>query len=308
MHIGPFIGSGSIIRDLDGYVGYAAQAERDGFDSIWYAQLMGADVLTVIALAGQKTSRIEMGTAVVPSFPRHPLVMAQQAMTAQAATDGRLALGIGLSHKVTIEKMLGLSFDRPARHMREYLSVLRALTHEGGASFEGQTFRVNASIAVAGATPPPILVAALGPRMLQIAGELADGTITWMVGVRTLETHIVPGIAESARAAGRPEPRICAGVPVAVTDDRDAAMQAAARSFQGFDRLPSYRSMLDIEGAAGPADVAVVGDESRVEQELRRYADAGATDLLATIFPVDADPEKSIARTWSLLRGLVGKI
>ena len=305
MRIGPFIGSDS---DLEGQVNYAVQAERDGFDSIWYAQVMSADALTVVALAGQRTGRIELGTAVVPTYPRHPQVIAQQGLTAQAAAGGRLALGIGLSHRVIIEDGLGLSFDRPARHMREYVSVLRALVHDGGASFEGEIFRVDASIQLPGATPFPILVAALGPRMLKVAGELADGTITWMVGLRTLETHIVPRIAAAAKAAGRPEPRVCVGVPVAVAGDRAAGMEVAAAKFQGLDRFPSYRRMLDIEGVAGPADVAVVGNESEVERELRRHADAGATDLLAAILPVEDDAEGSIARTWSVLKDMVGKL
>ena len=300
------MGSGAARAGLWGLVETAERAEADGLDGVWYAQLFMEDALTAIAVAGTRTRRIELGTAVVPTFTRHPWVMAQQAMTAQVATGGRLALGIGLSHRVTIEGNFGLRFERVAQHAEEYLAVVRELAHSGSVDFAGDRYRVSGTLEVAGAEPPPILVAALGPRMLEVAGRLADGTITWMVGPRTLARHVVARMGESARGAGRPAPRVCAGVPVAVTDDRRAALAEAAERFAGFERLPSYRAMLDIEGASGPADVAVVGSEAEVERELLRYADAGATDILATIFPV-GDPGPSIERTWRLLASLAGR-
>ena len=307
MRISVFVGSGAPRAGLEGLVETAERAERDGLDGVWYAQLFAEDALTAIAVAGARTDRIELGTAVVPTFTRHPWVMAQQALTTQAATGGRLALGIGLSHRVTIEDNFGLSFTRVAEHAEEYLTVVRELAHSGSVDFSGKRYRVSGTMDVAGVSPPPILAAALGPRMLEVAGRLADGTITWMVGPRTLEGHVVPGISDSARRAGRPAPRICAGVPLAVADDRGEALAEAARRFSGFASLPSYRAMLDIEGAGGPEEVAVVGSEAEVERELRRYADAGATDILATIFPV-GPPGPSIERTWGVLASLVGRI
>ncbi len=296
------------IQSVEEHVQRVVDAEEDGFDSIWLAQIFGADALTVIALAGPRTSRIEMGTGVVPTYPRHPFVMAQQALTVQAATGGRLSLGIGLSHQPVIEGMWGLSYEKPARHMREYLSVLRPLVEKGNVGFSGEVFRVQGALQVPGAQPCPILIAGLAPMMLRIAGELADGTITWMTGPKTIETHIVPRITTAAEAAGRPAPRVGVALPVAVTDDAAAARERAAQEFQMYGALPNYRRMLDIEGAAGPADVAIVGTEAEVERQIREIAAAGATDFIAPLFPTDSDPDASMGRTRALLKSLVGKV
>ncbi|MFQ5458438.1 MAG: TIGR03564 family F420-dependent LLM class oxidoreductase [Myxococcota bacterium] len=285
-----------------------AQAERDGFATAWTPQMFGPDALTMLALGGKITSRIELGTSVVPTFPRHPVALAQQALTVQAATGGRLALGLGLSHQVVIEGMLGLSYKKPARHMREYLTILRDLRDTGKASFEGETYRVGATARVAAETPFPIIVAALGPRMLAIAGELGDGTITWMVGPETLASHIVPGITKSAAQAGHPAPRVVAALPVCVTDDAPLARKTAAEIFAMYGGLPSYRAMLDREGAGGPEDVSIVGSEKEVRDALKRMADAGATDFGAAIFPAGPDAEASQARTYAFLASLGGKL
>lgn len=307
MKISVFVGSGSALTGLEGLVQTAVRAEADGFDGVWYAQLFGEDALTAIAVAGGSTRRIELGTAVVPTFTRHPWVMAQQALTTQVATGGRLTLGFGLSHRVTIEDNFGLRFERLAEHTQEYVSVVRELVNTGSVEFTGQQYKVRGTMDIEGATPFPILVAALGPRMLDVASRLADGTVTWMVGKQTLKGHIAPRMTMGAEEAGRPAPRICVGIPVAVAD-REAALTEARSRFGGFDRLPSYRRMLDIEGVDDAADVAVVGNEAEVEQELREYAEAGATDILATIFPVGDDPQASMDRTWALLQSLVGRI
>ncbi len=296
------------LQGIEDHVQRVVDAEQDGFDSIWLAQIFGPDALTVFALAGAKTERIELGTGVIPTFPRHPFVLAQQALTVQAAAGGRLALGIGLSHQVVIEGMWGLSYDKPARHMREYLSVLRPLVSEGNVAFNGEVFHVTGGLQVPGATPFPVLIAALAPMMLRIAGELANRTVTWMTGPKTIETHIVPGISESAKRAGRPAPRVCVAVPGAVSDDAAAAREQAAQLFQIYGQLPNYKRMLDKEGAAGPADVAIVGDESDVERQVREMASAGATDLLAAVYPVGDEEEASLARTRALLKSLIGKV
>ncbi|MCH8007252.1 MAG: LLM class F420-dependent oxidoreductase [Chloroflexi bacterium] len=296
------------IQSVDEHVQRVVDAEEDGFDSIWIAQIFGADALTVIALAGPRTKRIEMGTGVVPTYPRHPFVLAQQALTVQAAAGGRLTLGIGLSHQPVIEGMWGLSYDKPARHMREYLSVLRPLVEEGTVAFSGDVFRVQGALQVPGAQPFPILIAGLAPMMLRIAGELADGTVTWMTGPKTIETHIVPRISAAAEAAGRPAPRIGVALPVAVTDDATAARKQAAQEFQMYGFLPNYRRMLDIEGAQGPEDVAVIGTEAEVESQIRAIAAAGTTDFIAALFPTDGDPDASMTRTRALLKSLVGKV
>ena len=306
MRIGLFIGTHSVPWDVLGQADQVVAAEKDGFDSIWFAQVGGADVLTVLALAGPKTSRIELGTAIVPTYTRHPNVMAQQALTVNAAAGGRLTLGIGPSHRPAIER-LGLSYDHAARHVREYLSVLRPLVDTGRVSFKGKVFNITTGIQAPG-PPFPILISALAPLMLRVAGELADGTITWMVGRRALEARVRPGITAAAAAAGRPPPRIVVGLPVAVCDDDAAGRERAGRVFHGYGSLVNYRRMLDAEGAEGPADIAIVGSEAQVERDLRRFAEAGATDVILSVFPVGEDAAASIARTRALLKSLVGRV
>lgn len=295
-------------NDVEGQVQSIVDAEKDGFDGIWFGQIFGPDVLTVLALGGQKTSRIELGTSIVPTYPRHPHMLAQQALTVQAASGGRFNLGIGPSHAPVVEGMWGLSYDRPAVHMREYLSVLLPLVREGRVSFNGEFFRVNASVSIPVPKPLPVLISALAPVMLRMAGEMTDGTITWMVGRKTLESHIVPRIRKAAEAAGRPQPRVVVGLPIAVTDDAAGARERAARSFQIYGTLPNYQRMLHIEGVSGPADVAIVGDEKEVESQLRALASAGATDFLAGAFPVGDDVQASLGRTRVCVKGLVGRL
>jgi F420-dependent oxidoreductase-like protein len=304
MKIGLMLGEG----DVGSQVEQVVAAERDGFDSVWFGQVFGLDAMTAIAIAGTRTSRIEMGTSVVPTYPRHPFVMAQQAMTVQSAAGGRFVLGIGLSHQPVIEGMWGLSYKHPARHMREYLSVLLPLVREGRVSFSGDLYRTNGAIRIRDMQPLPVMIAALAPMMLKIAGGMTDGTITWMTGAKTIETHVVPSINAAAKEAGRPAPRIAVGLPICVTEDVAGAREVAAKAFQVYGQLPNYRRMLDKEGAPGPADVAIAGNEAQVEQQLRAVASAGATDFFAPIFPVGADAAASIARTRALLASLVGKI
>lgn len=309
MRIGIGIGevSGNPVT-IDELVGQTQAAERDGFASAWFANIFGVDAILAAAICGRETSRIEVGTAVVPTYPRHPAAMAQQALSASAAARGRFTLGIGLSHQLVIEGMFGLSFAKPYSHMREYLAVLAPLLREGKVDFAGEEFRVQATFSVTGATPPPLLVAALAPKMLRLAGSVADGTITWMTGPKTLREHTIPTIGEAAAKAGRSAPRVVAGLPIAVTEDVAAAREIAGRAFQVYGFLPSYRAMLDREGAAGPADVAVVGDESAVGEQIARLGEIGVTDLLATIYPVGDDAAASVARTRRLLVSLIGKV
>ncbi len=192
--------------------------------------------------------------------------------------------------------------------MEEYLSVLRPLLSEGRVDFSGEVFTVNAQLHVQDSSPSPVLIAALAPRMLRLAGEQSDGTVTWMAGRQAIASHIAPRLGDAARAAGRPAPRICVGLPIVVTDDAAQGRETADQEFSRYGQLVNYRRMLDIEDVAGPADVAVVGNESQVEAQLRALADAGTTDFLASIFPVGDDADASITRTWNLLKELQGKI
>jgi F420-dependent oxidoreductase-like protein len=284
--------------DLDSAVAGVRLAAEEGFASAWLAQLFSFDAITVCALAGREIPGIELGTAVVPTFPRHPVALAIQAVTAALASGDRFALGIGLSHQMVIEGMLGMSFDKPARYMREYLETLMPLLHEGRVDYEGEFFQVHAPINAMGAAPPPVLVAALGPAMLKVTGELADGTITWMTGPRTLSDHIVPSITKAA--AGRPVPRVVAALRTCVTDSADDARERIGRDVAIYGSLPSYRAMLDREGAAEPADVAIVGDEDHVAGVIRGLGDIGVTDFAA----VPAGTPEEIARTRALLRSI----
>lgn len=307
MRIGLFMGTTGALPTLEGQVQQAVDAERDGFDGYWIAQIAGADVLTLLALIGRQTNRIEIGTAVVPTFPRHPMMLAQQALTTHASANGRLALGIGLAHKSSVEGRWGLKFDAPALHMKQYLTVLRSLVDTGTVDYDDSLFQVSGEIQRMTAASLPIYIAALAPMMLQIAGEMADGTITWMAGRKTIETHIVPRITHAAEAAGRSAPRVCVGLPICVTDNRKTAFEAATRSFRHYQTLPSYRRMLDIEGVENPAEIAIIGNELEVETQLQSVAGAGATDFLAAMFP-DDDSEHSVDRTTALLKRLVGRI
>ncbi len=301
MKIGIGIGEiGGAPADPDGLVAQVKRAEADGFASAWFAHIMGIDAMTACALTGRETNRIEVGTAVVPTYTRHPVAMAQQALSTQAVTRGRFSLGVGLSHQLVIEGMYGLSFAKPFSHMREYLAVLGPLVRGGSVSHAGEEYRVNMNLNVAGATPCPILVAALAPKMLALTGREADGTITWMTGPKTIREHTVPRIREAASAAGRPAPRVVVGLPIAVTKDVRGARASAAQQFQIYGGLPSYRAMLDREGVEGPGDVAIVGDESDVGAQLDALAAAGATDFLAAPFRVEGDRD-AIDRTRALL-------
>jgi len=288
MRYGVFSGS---INDgtVDDVVAEARQAEAEGFDSYWASQIFGNDALTALAVVAREVPRIELGTSVVPTYPRHPMMLAQQAMTVSSISGGRLCLGIGLSHQVVIESMMGMSFDKPVRHLREYLGVLGPMSRGEVVHADGEVYRVHAQVAVNGSTPFPIVVAALGPQMLKVTAELADGTLTWCTGPQTLADHIVPTINAAAEAAQRPAPRVIAALPVCVTQDVDGALARAAEVFAVYGQLPSYRAMLDREGAAGAADIAIVGSAAEVTDRIGALAGIGVTDFAAVEFGGDPD-------------------
>jgi len=271
-------------RAIDAVVTEARAAEHDGFASFVLPQIFGLDAMGVLAVVGREVPRIGLATGVVPTYGRHPITMAQQACTTQIASAGRFTLGIGLSHQMVIENMFGLSFDKPLRHMREYLAVLMPLLNDGKADVDGETIRAHVGIDVGEQAAVPVLVAALGPKMLELAGTVTNGTMTWMTGPSTLSHYTVPTITAAAERAGRAVPQIVASLPICVTANVDRARERAAKDFQIYGFLPSYRAMLDREGAAGPADVAIAGDEAQVRNALGQLADAGVTEYVASIF------------------------
>jgi F420-dependent oxidoreductase-like protein len=283
------IGADGTKDSIDDVVRLGKEIEAAGLDHVWLANIFSFDAITTLALIGRETSRVRVGTAVTPTYPRHPGALAQQAMTTAAATNNRFTLGIGLSHQVVIENMFGMSYDKPAKHMREYLSVLMPLLRGETVSFQGEQYQVNGlTLDIPGGTDLPVVVAALGPAMIKLTAEMADGTNTWMVGPKTMEEHIIP----SFQAAGKSDPDIVAGMPIVLTTNIDDAKAKIAQNLTVYGQLPSYRAMLDREGAAGPADIAIVGDENQLRGQIKRFQDMGVTRLWT--------PRKGLTRVlWS---------
>ncbi|MET8211635.1 TIGR03564 family F420-dependent LLM class oxidoreductase [Streptomyces sp. NPDC005373] len=293
-------------RTPEKIVRQAQRAEADGFSSLWYASTVTGDPLTPMALAGRETSRIELGTAVLQTYPCHPLLQANRAAAA-AATMGRpgLTIGIGPSHESLIRDVYGLSYDRPGRNTEEYVHILARLLRGEDVDFQGEDWTTRS----AGRMAPldqkvPVLLSALSPRMLRVAGQHADGTVLWMAPVKAIAGDIAPRIQRAAAEAGRPAPRIVAGLPVAVHDDVPEARAAVAATSGAYAGMPNYQRVLGLGGAETPADAALVGDEGAVTAQLHALLEAGATDIWAAIVPVGPDPAASVRRTRSLLREL----
>ena len=280
------------------------QVEAAGFGWGWSVHLSrGIDTLSVFAAAAARTSTIELGVGVVPTYPRHPLALAQQAATVQSLCAGRLTLGVGVSHRPVIEGLHGLPFASPAAHMRDYLSVLVPLLTSGSVTYQGEFYRVDGGFTVAGTSPVQVVVGALAPKMVQVAGELADGIVTWLAGPAHLDAEIGPWLRTAAQGAGRPAPRLIAGIPVAVCDDADSGRAAADTVFARYLGLENYQKLFAREGATSVGGLAVVGDEDAVRLGLQRFADAGVTELWPIPFPVPASAS-GMERTWALLAEL----
>lgn len=274
------IGLVSSTANIDDLVGDVQKANTDGFSHLFMPQIFSLDALTALAIAGREVPGIKLGTAVVPTYRQIPMMLAQQALTVSQIIGDRLVLGIGLSHQVVVEGMWGLSYDKPLRHMREYLDSLMPLLAGEQVSSEGETITTRGGLQLQG-PKPEVLLAALGPKMLELAGRVADGTSLWMVGPSTIASHILPVIAGAAEAAGRPAPQINASLPVCVTTDSAKAKANAAKEFAVYGQLPSYRAMLDREGAGGPEDVAIIGSADEVATRVGELAEAGSTLFVA---------------------------
>ncbi|MCV7056914.1 TIGR03564 family F420-dependent LLM class oxidoreductase [Mycolicibacterium gilvum] len=280
---------------LAGLIEDGIAAETAGFSSFWFPQVPGyLDAMTAVALLGASTSSIEIGTAVVPVQTRHPLILAQQALTTNAACGGRFALGLGLSHDWIINGQLGLPYQRPVHTLRDHLDVLAAaFAGPGQVDVDNDTFHVHSPVDVAD-TAPALLLAALGPTMLRIAGERADGTVLWMADERAIGEHVVPRIGAAALGAGRPAPRVVAGVPVALCEPADVNdARAHASEILGHAHLsPNYVALLEHGDADDVGDTMAAGDESAVLTRLRAYRDAGVTDLAARVIPLGDTPAR----------------
>jgi F420-dependent oxidoreductase-like protein len=284
---------------------HAATAEAEGFSGWWLAELpTGAfDALTALAVIGQSIEHMEIGTAVVPTFPRHPVMLAGQALTVQGAIRPKLSLGIGMSHQAMMAE-LGLADDKPIRHLREYLDVLMPLVTEGRVDASGEVITGRAAAIYPVTRAPEVVVAALGPQALRVAGRLAAGTNLAWVGPKTIREHIVPTISDAAEQADRPAPRIIATLPVGVTDDPDTARSTLTANTQMYMQLPSYQAMFEREGVASTGELGLIGSVDEVREQVAHLADCGVTDFAASEFGLTADDR---ARTRELLKQIAAE-
>ncbi|POM25254.1 Pyrimidine monooxygenase RutA [Actinomadura rubteroloni] len=293
---------------VDGVVAHAREARDAGLRSVWWGQRFDYDGIGLAAVVGREVPDVRVGTSAVPIFERHPILVNAQAQTAQAATGGRFQLGLALGAPAIVEPAFGLKHERPALRLREFLTVLRSLADTGTVDFAGETITARAvrPVPLAGADPAPLLVAALGPHALRVAGELADGTLPFLAGPRTLGEHIVPAITAAAEAAGRPAPRVVAFLPGAVVPaaELDAARATAEEHFAFYDRIPSYQRVVALEGRERAAELVALGDEDALAAEIRRYFDAGATEVVVSQSDLAGDAARR--RTFALLGELAG--
>ena len=313
MRIGLMLGPerGQYRHKVERLIADAQAAEQAGFASLWVPQIPGDfDAFTMITLLGRATERVELGTAVLPIQTRHPIAMAQEFLSNQAVCEGRFTLGLGASHHWVIEGQLGLPYERPAHLMRNYLEVLNAaLKGPGSVDVENDGYRVHSPVDVTDHGPNPIVLAALAPVMLRIAGEQASGTILWMADERAVADHVVPRITKAAAGAGRPAPRIIAGVPVALCpkDEVDAARAWANQALGHAEYSPNYQRLLEHGDATDVGDILAAGDESAVTLRLRSFRDAGVTDLAVRVLALGRDRNARIEsrkRTLAFLASL----
>ena len=287
-------------RNIDDLKKQVQVANNLGYSTFWTPQIFNLDALTALAVIAESVEGIRLGTSVIPTYPRHPMMLAQQALTVNQVSNGRLDLGIGLSHKPVVEGMWGISFDAPVGHMSDYLQILMALLHDGAISYGGKHLTSRGGIDVP-ADAPPVLVAALGPQMLKLVGRVADGTVTWMTGPETIRNHISPVINAAAEEAERPVPQVIAAVPVCITSDPDMAEEYAKRDFGFYGDLPSYRAMLEREGLANSWDIALSGSFEEVAEGLQKYSDSGGTQVVAAVYGPDEAREQTVSELSNLM-------
>ncbi|MGZ3113300.1 TIGR03564 family F420-dependent LLM class oxidoreductase [Streptomyces sp. H62] len=302
MTVGVAIDAANAANQIDASVRLAGEAAEAGLRSVWFGQTFGADSPQLAALVGREVPDLHVGTSAIPVFGRHPLTVAGQALTAQAATHGRYHLGLALGTALLTERGFGIPYERPIRRLREFLTVVRQVTDTGTAEFHGELLTATTPVParVPGAeTRVPLLVAAMGPQALRASGELADGILPYLAGPRALAEHIVPAVTAAAESAGRPAPRIVALVPGVVTDDAAAAREKAGEQLAFYEQFPSYARVIELSGGRRAVDVAAIGDESAVAAEVRRYRDAGATEVVFTTTDLTGDADRR--RTWELL-------
>ncbi|MBZ6211319.1 LLM class F420-dependent oxidoreductase [Streptomyces olivaceus] len=305
MTVGVTLNASDARNQVDASVELAREAAAAGLRSAWFGQTFGADSPQLAAIVGREVPGIHVGTSAIPVFGRHPLIVSSQAQTAQAATHGRYHLGLALGTRLLTEGGFGLTFERPVARLREFLTALRQLTRDGSADFRGELLTAATPVParVPGAeSGVPLLVAAMGPKALRASGELADGILPYLAGPRALETYIVPALTAAAEAAGRPAPRVVALVHGVVTDDVDAVRRKVTGQLAFYEQIPSYARVVELSGGRRASDVAVIGDEATVAAEVRRYRDAGATEVVFSGTQIAGEADRR--RTWALLGDL----
>ncbi|MEQ8839859.1 MAG: TIGR03564 family F420-dependent LLM class oxidoreductase [Acidimicrobiales bacterium] len=293
-------GSSELIHsDVARLLAHAEKAAADGMAGWWLAQVGIVDALTVLALAGAETGEMELGTAVNATFPIHPTALAAKTLTTQAVVAGPLTLGLGVNHAPVVEHTWGMNFEKPIRHVRDYLSCLQPLLETGSADYAGEDYTARFEGARPTDRTPGLVLAAMGPQMLKVAGQRTDGTILWMTGEKAIATQIAPHVNEAAADAGRPAPRIVCSLPISVTDDEGGMRDFIGQVLSNYGDLPSYRAMLDLDGHAGPGEAMICGDETSVRQQLEAVSAAGATEFSAAEIGTSSE---DFARTRALLR------
>lgn len=289
---------------VDDVVAQARRAHEIGVRQVWLAQQFDHEAITLAALVGAAVPGLGVGTSVVPINPRHPLIMASLAQTAQAASHGNFSLGLGLGAHEPERKAFGTSWPNTVQRLREHLTVLRSIFAEGAVDFHGDEFTASPGwpVAVPGGAPLPVYVAAMGPKALQVTGELADGTMPYLAGPRTIAEFIEPTIAKAAADAGRPKPRIIAAVPVLVSEDADVARNIATQQLSFYETIPSYQRVIAREGVDSVAELAAVGPAESVARQMKTYLDAGATDVVLS--PLDRSPSADTESLWAVAAAL----
>ena len=296
-------GSGLVASaSIDKILASARQTAEDGLSSFWLPEhpTGGLDALSVLTIVGQQVPHLELGTAIIATFPRHPMVLAGQVHTLRGIIENNFTLGIGLSHEVMMAQ-LGIPFEKPIRHLKEYLSIIVPLLNQGKVSFTGQLISCEAEIFDRPKVSTPVVVAALGPQALAIAGSLSDGTTLSWVGPRTVKDHIKPRLAEAASKANRPTPRIIATLPICVTDDESRIRSHISKSLHNYTQMPSYRAMFEREGAEEAGELALVGSRAKVENLLHELSLAGVTDFAAAEYTTNAlerEQTRALLREW----------
>ncbi|RSM71723.1 LLM class F420-dependent oxidoreductase [Amycolatopsis sp. WAC 01375] len=278
-------------------VAQAKEAARLGYDAIWLAQRGGWDALTALTALGAAAPGLALGTSVLPTYPRHPISLAAQALTLQAATGAPVSLGVGLSHRPIIEDQYGYSFDRPVRHLREYLQALYPLLHHEKADVHGETLTAVGTIEAPGAEPPSVVVGALSPLSLKVSGAYSDGVVSTWAGPRSLAEYIVPTLTKAATEAGRTAPRVITGQLISVTHNPDGPRNWVAENYGMAANIPAYQAIFTRDRVDGPGGTVLAGDEEFVRARIRELEEAGATELI--LMPVGTPEEQ--ARTRELL-------